>query len=158
MIGVWQKAIFGYCDLRNNIHGKILAGTKIFYLSDKKILSVSLTAIIIDDDPFARDDLRYMLVAHSDVAVVGEAGSAGEAVELLKRHSANIVFLDIQLRGGSGFDLVSHIRPSTAVFFVTAFGMNDKRLEQVPPQNILQKPVNPERLKIRLDHLRRHQK
>jgi DNA-binding LytR/AlgR family response regulator len=82
---------------------------------------MTIKAMIIDDEPFARDDLRYMLAAHPEVEVKWEAGRIDEARRLLEENTPDVVFLDIQLRGGSGFDLLESIDPQkTNYIFVTA--------------------------------------
>jgi DNA-binding LytR/AlgR family response regulator len=82
---------------------------------------MTIKAMIIDDEPFARDDLRYMLTAHPEVKVKWEAGRIDESRRLLEKNTPDVVFLDIQLRGGSGFDLLADIDPiRTSVIFVTA--------------------------------------
>ena len=85
-----------------------------------EVTKVKRKAIIIDDEPFIRDDLREMLAAHRDIEVVGEAGTIAEAKKLLASRRFDVVFLDIQLRGGTGFDLLPFIDPSTQIVFITA--------------------------------------
>src|SRR4029078_13096872 len=81
------------------------------------------TAIIVDDERLARRELRAMLEeAHaSTVRVVGEAERVRVAGELVRTCDADVVFLDVQLAGESGLELLTLIDPSVAVVFVTAF-------------------------------------
>jgi two-component system LytT family response regulator len=102
--------------------------------------------LIIDDEPPARTVLRTLLAAHSGLTIVGEAGTMRAARELLGQPDYTLVFLDIQLRGGSGFDLVPLVRPGAAVIFVTAHDEYALRAFEVNALDYLLKPVKPERL------------
>lgn len=113
-----------------------------------------LRALIVDDEPFVRADLRQLLAAHADVSVEGEAGTVAECERLLASASADVLFLDIQLRGGSGFDVVPLVRPGTEIVFVTAFDRYAVRAFEVNALDFLVKPVAPERLRVALDRLR----
>ena len=77
-------------------------------------------ALLIEDEAAARAIMHHMLAAHPQVRVVGEAGSVTAARRLLARDNYDLVFLDIQLVGGSGFDLVPFVRREARVIFVTA--------------------------------------
>jgi two-component system LytT family response regulator len=102
--------------------------------------------LLIDDEPSARDDLRRALRAHPHVAVTGEAGRIAEAQALLGRDDYDLVLLDIQLRGGSGFDLVPLVRPGARIIFVTAHDQYALRAFEVNALDYLLKPVEPARL------------
>jgi two-component system LytT family response regulator len=105
-------------------------------------------AIIVDDERLARRELRAMLEeAHaSTVRVVGEAESVRVAAELVRTCDADVVFLDVQLAGESGLDLLTLIDPSIAVVFVTAFDQYAVRAFEVNALDYLLKPVAPARL------------
>ncbi len=102
--------------------------------------------ILIDDEPPARAALRGLLRAHPDFVQVGEAGTIAEAQTLLARDDYDLVFLDIQLRGGTGFELVPLVRSGARVIFVTAFDQHALRAFEVNAVGYLVKPVRPERL------------
>jgi two-component system LytT family response regulator len=103
-------------------------------------------AVIIDDEPFVREDLRHMLLKHPQVEVVGEAGSITEAAKLLRQTNPDIVFLDIQLRGGSGFDLVPDILPDSDIIFFSAHDEYEEQINQLNALDYLLKPVSAARL------------
>ena len=105
-----------------------------------------MNALLIDDEPPARNALRALLAAHPGVEIVGEAGSLRTARELLARDDYSLVFLDIQLRGGTGFDLVSAVRRGAAIVFVTAHDEHALRAFEVNALDYLLKPIKPERL------------
>ena len=103
-------------------------------------------ALLIDDEPPARNVLRTLLGAHPSVTIVGEAGTMKAARDLLAQGDYTLVFLDIQLRGGTGFDLLPHVREGAAVVFVTAHDEHALRAFEVNALDYLLKPIKPERL------------
>ena len=103
-------------------------------------------AVIIDDEVNARKDLRTLLAAHPEVSVAGEAATFDEARALLRRGEYDLVFLDVQLVGGSGFDLVPDIRTDARIIFVTAYDQFALRAFEVNALDFLQKPVRTARL------------
>lgn len=106
-----------------------------------------LKVLIVDDEPFAREDLRYMLAKHQDIEVIWEAGKVDEARNILARNSPDVIFLDVQLRGGSGFDLLPDIRSTSAsIIFVTAHGNFEKEAFETGAVDFLFKPVAADRL------------
>ena len=105
-----------------------------------------LRTLLIDDEPSARDDLRDMLTAHGGVDIVGEAGLLPAARALLARDDYDLVFLDVQLRGGTGFDLVPLVRARAVIVFVTGFERYAVRAFEVNALDYLVKPVAAERL------------
>lgn len=103
-------------------------------------------ALIIEDEAPARLALRSLLLAHPEIWVAGEADSAAAARARLAEHDYELVFLDIQLHGGSGLDLVEFVRPDAGVIFVTAFDQHAVRAFEVNALDYLLKPVRPSRL------------
>jgi two-component system LytT family response regulator len=82
-----------------------------------------IKSIIVDDEPKSRNNLRDLLGEYCrQVEIVGEAASASEALKLIKQHSPDLIFLDIEMPGGSGFDLLKSLsNQNFEVIFVTAF-------------------------------------
>ena len=105
-----------------------------------------LDALIVDDERLARRALRSALAEQAGVRVVAEARSVDEAAAALRTHAPDVVLLDIQMRGETGFDLLDHIEPPTAVVFVTAYDEYAVRAFEVNALDYLLKPVDPERL------------
>ena len=112
-------------------------------------------AVIVDDERLARMELRSLLQAHPEVSVVGEAATIDGAVERIRLTGANLVFLDIQLKGEMGFDLLAHLTPDVAVVFVTAFDEYAVHAFEVHALDYLLKPVAPARLGDAIEHLNR---
>jgi two-component system LytT family response regulator len=104
-------------------------------------------AVLVDDEPLARRELRRLLAAHPEVAVVAEADSVAGAAERVRLTGADLVFLDVQLADGeSGLDLVERLEPGVRVVFVTAHDRYAVRAFEAHALDYLLKPVAPERL------------
>jgi len=112
-------------------------------------------ALIIDDEAPARNHLSELLRAHSNVEIVGEASCVSEAAKLCAQLHPTLLFLDLQMPRGLGFDLLPLINPVPQVIFVTAYNEYAVRAFEVGAVDYLLKPIFPERLEIalaRLDH------
>jgi two-component system LytT family response regulator len=98
----------------------------------------------VDDEPLARQNLRILLKEDPDIEVVGEAGSGREAVALIREHSPDLVFLDIQMPEMTGFDVLDKMDASQipAVVFVTAYDKYALRAFEVHALDYLLKPFD----------------
>ncbi|QXD16902.1 LytTR family DNA-binding domain-containing protein [Rhodocaloribacter litoris] len=113
-----------------------------------------MNALIIDDERLARNELRRLLRAHPDVDVVGEAAEADAAEAAVARLRPDLLFLDVQMPGRSGFDLLEALDPVPAVIFTTAYDRYALRAFEVSALDYLLKPVEPERLATALEKVR----
>jgi two-component system LytT family response regulator len=114
---------------------------------------MTVPTLIIDDEPGARAELRWLLAQHPRYRVVGEADTFATATALLTSADYRLVLLDIQLIGGSGFDLVPHVRPEARVIFVTAYDRHALRAFEVNALDYLMKPVSAARFAAALARL-----
>lgn len=114
------------------------------------------TAILVDDERLARKELRSMLAEHEIIDVVGEAETVKQAAELVNAKSPDVIFLDIQLPGETGFDLLEKISPACKIIFVTAFDAYAIRAFEVNALDYLLKPINPARLAQAIERLTTH--
>lgn len=105
-----------------------------------------IRVLIIDDEAPARADLRALLGAHAHVEIVGEAALIPEAQAKLRAGNYDLVFLDVQLLGGTGFDLVPDVRPEARIIFATAHDEFAFRAFEVNALDYLRKPVRTARL------------
>jgi DNA-binding LytR/AlgR family response regulator len=108
-----------------------------------------IRALIVDDEAPARGELRYLLAAHPELEVVGEAATAHEALALAASVRYDVVFLDVEMPGMTGLDaarLVLDRRERPAVVFVTAHERYAVEAFSVEAFDYLVKPVEPERL------------
>jgi len=114
-----------------------------------------IRALLVDDEAPARSELRYLLAAHSDVEVIGEASSAAEALALVD--NADVVFLDVEMPGLTGVaaaPIVRERQEPPAIVFVTAHERYALDAFAVEAFDYLLKPVDPDRLARVLERLR----
>jgi two-component system, LytTR family, response regulator len=113
--------------------------------------------MIIDDEPPARRELRRLLSGFPWVEVVGEAGNVDEAAEMVEKLTPELLFLDIQMPGGSGFDLLTRLEDVPQVIFTTAHDEHAVRAFKVDALDYLLKPIEPARLAEALGRVRSSQ-
>jgi two-component system, LytTR family, response regulator len=113
-----------------------------------------LKALLVDDERLARSELRRLLAAHPDVIILGEATNVTEAEAHLGELSVDLLFLDIQMPGGTGFDLLERLERAPLVIFTTAYDEYAVRAFDVNAFDYLLKPIRPERLAAALDKTR----
>lgn len=106
-----------------------------------------LASLIIDDERLARVSLRKKLAAFQQIEIVGEASSIASAIKGINEFKPDLLFLDIQLSDGSGFDLLEKIEFSGKVVFVTAYDEYALRAFEVNAVDYLLKPASNARLK-----------
>jgi two-component system LytT family response regulator len=115
-----------------------------------------IRAVLVDDEQGARLHLAERLAAHPSIEIVGEADRAKSALDLIQRAKPDVVFLDVQMPGGTGFSLLpllGEITPSPEVVFVTACDKYALKAFESNALNCLTKPVSPRRLAIILERL-----
>ena len=114
-----------------------------------------MRVLIIDDEPLARSAMRRLLAAHPTVEIVGEADSTQQAISAIEHTQPQLVFLDIELGGGDGFDLLAALERPPIVVFVTAYTEHAVEAFAVDAVDYLLKPVAPERLAESLARVQR---
>jgi two-component system LytT family response regulator len=105
-----------------------------------------MRALIVDDERLARNELRRLLGRHAEIEIVGEAASAPEARRALESLGADLLFLDVQMPGESGFDLLASLDSAPLVVFTTAYDEYAIRAFEVSALDYLVKPVESKRL------------
>ena len=103
-------------------------------------------AIIIDDERLARNELKKLLSEFPDIEVVGEAANAAEGIEKIESLSPDLIFLDIQMPGKTGFDMLMELERAPHVIFTTAYDEFALKAFEVNALDYLMKPVEPKRL------------
>jgi len=103
-------------------------------------------AIIIDDERLARNELKKLLMEFPEVEVIGEAANANEGIDKIESLSPDLVFLDIQMPGKTGFDMLTELERAPHVIFVTAYDEYALKAFEVNALDYLMKPVEPKRL------------
>jgi two-component system, LytTR family, response regulator len=114
-----------------------------------------IRCLVVDDERLARQVLCDLLAAYPDCQIVAEAADMAEGVEQARLHRPDALFLDIQMPGGSGFQLLDALAPDLPfVVFVTAYDRFALRAFEVNALDYLLKPVEPARLALAVDRLR----
>jgi two-component system LytT family response regulator len=111
---------------------------------------------LVDDEPLAREGLRLWLASEPDVAIVGEAGTPGDAIALVLREKPDLLFLDVQMPEASGFAVLEAVSREhlPEVVFVTAHERHALRAFDVSALDFLLKPVREERFRAALERAR----
>lgn len=112
-----------------------------------------VTALLVDDEPLANARMRELLAAHPEIDVIGVAGGLKAARAFLETRSPDVVFLDVEMPGGSGLDLLASVPNATQVVFVTAREKYAVQAFQAAALDYLVKPVDPERLADTVDRI-----
>ena len=105
-----------------------------------------MKAILIDDERLARQELKSLLAAYPEIQIVGEANNVETAIESIKQLKPDVIFLDIQMPGKNGFELLEEISGVPEVVFVTAYDEYAIRAFEVNALDYLLKPVQSNRL------------
>ncbi|MDF2438896.1 MAG: DNA-binding response regulator [Bacteroidota bacterium] len=105
-----------------------------------------MKALLIDDERLARQELKNLLAPYPEIQIVGEANNAETAIESIRQLKPDVIFLDIQMPGKNGFELLEEISGLPEVVFVTAYDEHAIRAFEVNALDYLLKPVQPARL------------
>ncbi len=119
--------------------------------------TTQIPVLLVDDEAEIRSAVRELLADYEDFRIVGEAECKSDALALLREHPVSVIFSDIQMEGGSGFELaemVHRLYPDILVVFLT--GYTDFALDgyRYGPVDFLVKPVSRERLEQTLERIR----
>jgi len=109
--------------------------------------------ILVDDEPLARTRLRRLLAVHDMVDIVGEAGDGVTASRMIRELAPDLVFLDVQMPGMTGFDVLARLDVRPRVIFVTAHDEFAVRAFEEQALDYLLKPVEPARLERALGRI-----
>jgi len=123
-------------------------------------MATPLTALIIDDEPLARQELQYLLDAAGDVSVVAQGTNGIEAVELIRTHKPDVIFLDVRMPGLDGFAVLKKVLAQDKkiklpqVVFATAFDQYAVKAFEVNAIDYLLKPFDSKRVHRTLEKVR----
>lgn len=113
-----------------------------------------MKALIIDDERLARAELRRLLTAHPEIEIAGEACNGDEALALIAQTSPDLLLLDIQIPGKTGFDVLERLDDVPQVIFTTAYDAYAIKAFEVNALDYLMKPIAPARLAAALSKVR----
>jgi two-component system response regulator LytT len=121
--------------------------------------TATLTALIIDDEQLAQEELTYLLKDFPDIEIVGAAGNGLEALDLIQKLEPDLVFLDVQMPGLDGLGVVRKLREKNLelphIIFSTAFDQYAVEAFHLEAMDYLLKPIERSRLEETLDRARR---
>ncbi len=109
-----------------------------------------MRVLLIDDERLARAELRRLLGVHPEIEIAGEAANAADAHKLIEELQPELIFLDVQMPGGTGFDLLAALDRTPEVIFTTAFDAYAIKAFEVSALDYLLKPVTAARLETAL--------
>jgi two-component system LytT family response regulator len=112
-----------------------------------------MKALIIDDERLARKELTTLLARYDSIEIVGEAANADEAEAMIAEKRPDLLFLDINMPGRTGFELLEHLDHAPQVIFVTAYDEHALKAFDVNALDYLLKPIDPERLDAAVNKL-----
>lgn len=116
---------------------------------------MAIKAIIIDDERLARNELKKLLQDHSDIEVIEEAANVDDGIEKIETLNPDLIFLDIQMPGKTGFDLLAEVEKAPKVIFTTAYDEYAIKAFEVNALDYLLKPIEPKRLADAIRNYRR---
>lgn len=105
-----------------------------------------MKALIIDDERLARVELRRLLTQHSEIEIVGEAVNADDAIQKIEELKPELIFLDIQMPGKTGFEMLEELVSVPEVIFTTAYDEYALKAFEYNAMDYLLKPIEPKRL------------
>jgi len=105
-----------------------------------------MKALIVDDERLARVELRRLLTPYKEVEIVGEAVNADDALQKIEEYKPDLIFLDIQMPGKTGFELLEELDSVPEVIFVTAYDEFALKAFEYNAMDYLLKPIEPKRL------------
>jgi two-component system LytT family response regulator len=113
-------------------------------------------AIVVDDEPLARQTLRLLLAREKDFAIVAECGHGADAIEAIRRERPDVLFLDVQMPEVDGFEVLRRLEPGAvpSVIFVTAFDRYALKAFEQHALDYLLKPFSDERFAVVLGQTR----
>jgi two-component system LytT family response regulator/two-component system response regulator LytT len=120
--------------------------------------SGDLTTIVVDDEQLARDELRYLLEQLGGVEIVAQAGNGVEALRVIEEYQPDLVMLDVQMPGLTGFEVARRVVQAgldSQLVFVTAYDQYAIDAFEVNAVDYLLKPVEPERLATAVERVRK---
>ena len=124
-------------------------------MPDERKATATLTALIVDDEQLARDELGFLLKSFPQVEIVGSAGNGIEALDLIQEHKPDLVFMDVQMPGLDGLSVVRRLLAEEAelphFIFATAFDQYAVEAFEVNAIDYLLKPIEKERLQVSIE-------
>ncbi|MFZ9044457.1 MAG: LytR/AlgR family response regulator transcription factor [Cyclobacteriaceae bacterium] len=106
-----------------------------------------MKALIVDDERLARKELNSLLDQYPEIEILGEAVNSDDAIEKIQQHNPDLIFLDIQMPGKTGFEMLEQLETSPKVIFTTAYDEYAIKAFEINALDYLLKPIQENRLK-----------
>lgn len=106
-----------------------------------------MKALIVDDERLARKELNSLLDQYPEIEILGEAVNSDDAIEKIQHHNPDLIFLDIQMPGKTGFEMLEQLETSPKVIFTTAYDEYAIKAFEINALDYLLKPIQENRLK-----------
>ena len=116
--------------------------------AQSRLFMKRMKTLIIDDEWLIRSELKTMLVQYPNIDVVGEAANVMDAIKLCELLKPDLVFLDIHMPGGSGFDFLSRVNGNFKLVFITAFDQFLSDAKKYRAIDYLMKPISKDKLSM----------
>lgn len=110
-------------------------------------------ALVVDDEQLARKAIISLIRDFPEIEIAGEAEDVNQAAALIASHQPDLLFLDIQMPGKSGFDLLNEVDYQGKVIFITAYDEYALRAFEINALDYLMKPISPDRFKLAIERL-----
>lgn len=112
-----------------------------------------LKVILVDDETLAREKLRELLSCYPNIDIIGEAKNGEEAVEIIEKNDPDLVFLDIQMPGLTGFEVLARLSKKPYIVFQTAYDEYALKAFETSAIDYLLKPIDRERLQLTINKI-----
>ena len=109
--------------------------------------------LLIDDERLAREELKSLLKEYHEIEIIDEAKNGEEGIQKIKELKPDLIFLDINMPGINGFDMIKQLEEIPRVIFVTAYDEYALKAFEVNALDYILKPVDPERLREAIQKL-----
>ena len=113
-----------------------------------------MKVLVVDDERLARKELINLLKEYKELQIIGEAANADEAMEIIEKQNPDVLFLDIQMPGKTGFELLEMLDKAPTVIFTTAYDEFALKAFEVNAFDYLLKPIQTDRLKDAIQKLK----
>lgn len=115
---------------------------------------MKINVFLVDDEHLAISELKYLLKEFPELDIIGTATSPNEAINQIQKIKVDLLFLDIQMPGLNGFDLLESLQDVPKVVFVTAYDQYAVKAFEINALDYLLKPIHPQRLKYAIDKIK----
>lgn len=111
-------------------------------------------SIIIDDERLAREELKSVLTDFTEISVIGEAQNGDEGIEQINKLNPDLIFLDVNMPGMTGFEMLKKLESIPRVIFITAYDEFALKAFEVNALDYILKPIDPDRLSEAIEKLK----